>query len=198
MVHICLGTVRVPLFPWLLELNSGLLALTWVWVGKQKLCWKWNQVLLPLSKAHKSSKLMVPQNSSDWLQWGLGMHKECEVKPHVLLTSLRRCVIAASTKTASQCPSDIISVYVYTVLTATIDPLLCFMSMQVAKGGAVLLRGPRRMWNPAPALGFWGQWIPNIRVEIAPTQDQLHPFSSWSEVRDTTWKWEDETWSTES
>ena len=104
------------------------------------------------------------------------------------------CVIAASTKTASQCPSDIISVYVYTVLTAPIDPLLCFISMQVAMGGAVLLRGPRRMWNQAPAPGFWGQWTPSIRVEMAPMWDQFHPFSSWSEIRDTTWKWEDETY----
>lgn len=67
------------------------------------------------------------------------------------------CVIAASTKSAAQCPSDVISICLQIAPTTPADPLLCFISMWAAVGGAVLLRRPKSMWNSAPALGLWGQ-----------------------------------------
>lgn len=68
------------------------------------------------------------------------------------------CVIAASTKSAAQGPSDVISICLQIAPTTPADPLLCFISTWAAVGGAVLLRRPKSMWNSAPALGLWGQW----------------------------------------
>lgn len=103
------------------------------------------------------------------------------------------CVIAASTESAAQCPSNVISIYLDTALTTPANPLLCFISMWTAVGGAVLLRRPKSMWNSAPALGLWGQWSSGISVEMARTWGHLLPFSPWDRVRDTARKGEDKT-----
>lgn len=95
------------------------------------------------------------------------------------------CVIAASTKSSAQCPSNVISIYLHTAVMTPADPLLCFISMWAAVGGAELLRRPKSVWNSAPVLGLWGQWSPGISVEMASSWGQLHPFSPWDRVRDT-------------
>lgn len=134
-------------------------------VGRKakKLCWKWNQALLPLPEAHKSSELMVPQNRSDWLQRGSGMLQECGVKPHVALTLWRRCVCHCSPpRCAAQHPSRVISIYFYTALTAPADPLLCSVAMWAAVGGAGLFTRPTSMGNSAGVSGHRsavGRWL---------------------------------------
>lgn len=106
---------------------------------------------------------MVPQNRSDWLQRGSGMHQECGVKPHVALTLWRRCVCHCSPpKRAAQHPSRVISIYFYTALTAPADPLLCSVAMWAAVGGAGLFRRPRSMGNSAGVSGHRspvGRWL---------------------------------------
>lgn len=69
-------------------------------------------------------------------------------------------VIAASTKSVAQCPSNVISIYLHTVLMTPAFLLLC-VSISIA---ALLLRGSQRMRNSAPTLGLWGQWSPDISV----------------------------------
>lgn len=106
---------------------------------------------------------MVPQNRSDWLQRGSGMHQECGVKPRVPLTFGRRCVCHCSPpRAAAQCPSKVISIYLHTSLMAPADPLLCSVAMWAAVGGAGLLRRPRSMGNSAGVSGHRssvGRWL---------------------------------------
>lgn len=153
-----------------------------MWVGKQKLCWKWNQALLPLPEAHKSSQLMVPQNRPDWLQRGSGMHQECGVKPRVPLTFGRRCVCHCSPpKSAAQCTSKAISIYFHGPCRPS-----ALLRCHVSSCG--------RSWALQKAQKYgklsWGQWSQVISGEMAPIWGQLHPFSPWD--RDAARKGEDE------